>query len=119
MHAVSRIHTGTCPHALVSLQAEMAPLAPLQDCIEEKDSLRGVTGFRMSLTFREAPELLGFEGEDRFYHFGEATRWYLDTVRSKGAIVARQEAKERRLARKAAKAAKQERKAQRLAASAT
>jgi hypothetical protein len=63
-------------------------------------------GFRMNLTFRHAPELVGLEGEERFFHFAAATRAFLADQRRRGTAAAREAAAERKEARRVAKAAK-------------
>ena len=86
MHAVRTMHPGTCPPKVAEVHSTFSE--------DNGDA------FRLNLTFRHAPELTGLEDTDRFYHFGSATRNYLDTERRLGTDAARQEAHDRRRNRK-------------------
>lgn len=99
MHTVSKIFDNTTPHELAELEAEMRQKCPSKSYAYSK----ATQGFRVNLTFRHAPELLGKEKEERFYHFASATRRFLDTQREKGTLEARREAKERHDKRNAKK----------------
>lgn len=90
MHAVTSIDLDSCPTCLRDLRPPR-----LRDASDS---------FRLNLTWRHAPELRGLEATERFYHFGAATRLYLDTERKHGTDVARRQAEERRLRRRAASA---------------
>ena len=59
----ARTHTRTHTHTHLHTYTP----TPTQDFA---DTRRGKS-YRMNLTFRHAPELIGQEGGDRFFHFGE------------------------------------------------
>jgi len=92
MHAVRTIHPGTCPPKVADVHRRVLARAANQRGGGEGKN----EDFRLNLTWRHAPELDGLETSDRFFHFGSATRGYLDTERTFGTDVARREAAQRR-----------------------
>ena len=117
LHTVKTVLPNSCPEKLCQLQKEMAFLAPDPLFMQGFSGPNGVksglpgacrfprgdagTGsgaFRINLTFRHAPELLGMERTERFHMFGDGQRMYLDTLNKVGASVARKEAQKRRAA---------------------
>ena len=100
MHAVTKIHAGTCP---AQLRHERKSAFGRKDAV---DYASPDGEFRLNLTWRHAPELRGQESEERFFHFGAATRSYLDAQKREGTDAARKEANDRRETRKRDKAHK-------------
>ena len=105
MHAVKApMHAGTCPATVESVHAKALANAEKKNLLKQEEAdLIKTDAFRINLTWRHAPELRGLEHTDRFYHFGAATREFLDTERRLGTDVARQQAKQRQANRRANK----------------
>lgn len=87
MHTVALVHSGTCPLQLRDLHSQV-----LQD--GEASWADPGESFRLNLTFRHAPELLGLEDEELFHVLGSRARKFLDMERAVGTAEARQIANE-------------------------
>ena len=101
LHTVQNIRTSTCPAPLLQLHARMSAAAPASTL-----ATQSLDCFRMNLTFRHAPELLGHENDERFYFFAKSQRTFMETAQDVGVEEARRLANEKRAAKAAKKAAK-------------
>ena len=90
-HTVAKIYTDTASSSLCQLHKEMAEISsPCDNWTPPKNC------FRLNLTFRHAPELLGREDEERFYYFAKSARTFMDLVHTVGEAEARRLTAERR-----------------------
>ncbi|GMH71826.1 hypothetical protein TL16_g05756 [Triparma laevis f. inornata] len=101
-HTVSSIAENTCPRFLLDVQREEAE----RHCPE--GGWVPPASFRINLTFREAPELLGKEGGEKFYYFATSARKFLKAQEELGVEEARRRVVEKR---RGAKEKRQRRKA--------
>lgn len=100
LHTVPVVHQDTCSTSLLGLHKRMLEFAPsAQQEQDERNPLQIPKSFRLNLTFRHAPELIGREKEERFYFFARSARKFLDLVRQFGVNKAQEISNETRLAK--------------------
>jgi hypothetical protein len=100
-HSVAKVHAGTCPAFLLPAHEEAAREAP-------EGSAAAPKTFRLNLTFRNAPELFGREGEEKFHYFAKSARKFAEGCKVDGVEEARRKVVEGRRGRTEAKKKRRE-----------
>lgn len=95
-HSVRTVHMNTCSQDILDVHADVLSQCDSVPCEEYQND---PPSFRLNLTFRHAPELLGRENEERFYFFARSARKFLELARRVGVGEARRVANEARQAK--------------------
>ena len=103
LHSVSSIEMDTCPRELLEIQSQS-----IADHCPNKDYAPPAS-FRLNLTYRNAPELLGTEESDKFFYFAASARRFEELKGKVGVEEARALSNSRREEKKKRKKAEKER----------
>ena len=111
-HSVSKIYGKTAPKELCELMRGYHERYNVDGCMVLPES------YRINFTFRNAPELYGKEGGDKFYYFARSARKFAEESQRLGVDEARRQVTEKRRRKEEEKRVKRERKAAKNAAAA-